>query len=169
MMMRPYKKGAILATSVYIDGKLSADDAEITPPDVEFQTATIQAAGEVEVPLAGLINALDFGITVPGISLACGLLAQPEKHTVVVNAVQQIIGIDGNVLNEQVKYTVTGFGKKVPSSTTKQGEASSQEFVISCLAYKEAINGEVLTNINKLTGDCYIMGKNYGNKISALL
>lgn len=169
MMMMPEKKGAILATSVYIDGKLAADDAEVTPPDVEFQTATIQAAGELEVPLAGLVNSLEFGISVPGISTACGLLAQPEQHTIVVNAVQQVIGIDGKTKNEQVKYTVSGFGKKVPSSSAKQGEASSQEFTISCTAYKEAINGDVLVNINQMSGDCEIMGKNYGKKIRSLL
>ena len=169
MMMLPEKKGAILATSVYIDGKLSADDAEITPPDVEFLTTTIQAAGEVEIPLAGLTGPLELGITVPGVSVACGLLAQPEEHTIVINAVQQVIGIDGKVKNERVKYTATGYGKKAPSSTTKQGEAGSQEYTILCSAYKEVIGRDTLVDINKLSGDCFIMGKNYGNSIRKLL
>lgn len=169
MMLKPSKKGAILATSVYIDGTLAADDAEITPPDVEFLTTTIQASGEMEVPLQGLTGPLEFGITVPGISTACALLAQPEAHNIVVNAVQQVIAIDGTISNEQVKYTVTGFGKKVPSSATKQGEASSQEYTISCQAYKEAVNGDVIVDINKTSGDCTIMGKNYGKKIRSLL
>ena len=169
MMMLSEKKGAILATSLYIDGKLAADDAEITPPDIEFLTTTIQAAGEMEVPMAGVTGPIELGITVPGISVACGLLAQPEDHTIVINAVQQVIGIDGKVKNERVKYTATGKGKKVPSSATKQGEAGSQEYTILCSAYKETIGKDTLVDINKLSGDCTIMGKNYGSSIRNLL
>ncbi len=169
MMLLPTKKGAIVATSVHIDGVLCADDAEITPPDVEFVTATLQAGGEIEVPIAGLINAMELGITAQGISNRMTKLAEPEKHTIVCNAVQQVIGIDGTTSNEQVKYTFTGFGKKVPSTSTKQGEASSQEYTVSVISYKATVGGEVITNVNKLTGDCIINGKNYGIKIRALL
>lgn len=169
MMLMNKKRGAILATSVYADGKLGADDAEITPPDVEFLTATIQAAGELTVPLAGLVGDMEFGITVSGASADLNILAQPEQHTVVCNAVQQVIGIDGSAKEEQIKYTVTGFGKKVPSATAKQGEASSQSYIISCISYKMAVDGEEITNINKLSGDCVVNGKNYGSNIRSLL
>ena len=169
MMLLPFKKGAILATSVYADGKLVADDAEITPPDVEFATTTLTAAGELEVPLAGLINSMEFGITVNGINPNLAVLAEPQQHVVVCNAVQQVIGIDGTVHEEQVKYTVTGFGKKVPSTSTKQGEASSQSFTMSVIHYKQSVNGEVITNVNKLSGDCIVNGKNYGIATRALL
>ena len=169
MMMTPEKKSAILATSVYIDGKIAADDAEITPPDIEFLTAEIQAAGPVEVPLWGQTNALEFGLSVPGISTACGVLAQPEQHTIVVNAVQQKVGIDGKTSVEQIKYTVTGTGKKAPSGAPKAGENATQEYLISCSYYKEAINGETYVEINKFTGDCVIMGENYGKKVKSLL
>ncbi len=169
MMLLPTKKGAILATSVYIDGLLCADDAEITPPDVEFMTSTLQGAGEIEVPLAGLINAMELGITTQGISNRLSALAQPHKHKIVCNAVQQVVGIDGLTYNEQVKYTFTGFGKKVPSTATKQGEASSQEYTVSLISYKAVVGGEVITNVNKLTGDCTINGVNYGVGIRALL
>jgi P2 family phage contractile tail tube protein len=168
-MLLPTKKGAILATSVYIDGKLCADDAEITPPDVEFQTATLQEGGEIEVPLAGLVNSMELGITTQGISNRMTKLAQPQKHKIVCNAVQQVVGIDGLTYNEQVKYTFTGFGKKVPATTTKQGEASSQEYTVSLISYKAVVGGEVITNVNKLTGDCVIHGIDYGTTIRALL
>lgn len=169
MMLLNKKKGAILATSVYVDGKLGADDAEIVPPDVEFLTATLQAAGELTVPLAGLVSDMEFGITVAGASKELNALSQPEQHTVVCNAVQQVVGINGAVSEEQVKYTVTGFGKKVPSATAKQGEASSQAYTISVISYKMAVNGEEITNINKLSGDCVVNGKNYGSNIRSLL
>ena len=169
MMLLPNKKGAILATSVYIDGVLCADDAEITPPDIEFMTATLQASGEIEVPLAGLINSMELGINTQGISNRMTALAQPQKHKIVINAVQQVVGIDGSTSNEQVKYTFTGFGKKVPSTSTKQGEASSQEYTVSVLSYKSVVGGEVITNVNKLTGDCVVNGVNYGTSIRNLL
>ena len=169
MMLLPTKKGAILATSVYIDGLLCADDAEITPPDVEFMTATLQASGEIEVPLAGLLNSMELGINTQGISNRMSRLAQPQKHKIVVNAVQQVVGIDGLTYNEQVKYTFTGFGKKVPSTATKQGEASTQEYTVSVISYKAVVGGEVITNVNKLTGDCTVNGVNYGIGIRALL
>lgn len=169
MMLLPFKKGAIVATSVYVDGKLCADDAEITPPDVEFATATLAAAGELTVPIAGLVNDMEFGITVNGIGNNLAMLGQPEQHTIVCNAVQQVIGIGGNVIEEQVKYTVTGYGKKVPSTSTKQGEASSQAYAVSVIAYKQAVNGDVITNVNKLSGDCIVNGKNYGTNTRSLL
>lgn len=169
MMLLPFKKGAIVATSVYVDGRLVADDAEIVPPDVEFATTTLQAAGELEVPVAGLVNSMEFGITVNGVNARLAVLAEPEQHTIVCNAVQQVVGIGGTVHEEQVKYTVTGFGKKVPSTSTKQGEASSQAFAVSVISYKQAVNGEVITNINKLSGDCIVNGKNYGVVTRALL
>ena len=169
MMLLPTKKGAILATSVYIDGVLCADDAEITPPDVEFMTATLQGAGEIEVPLAGLVNSMELGINTQGISNRMTKLAQPQKHKIVINAVQQVVGIDGSTINEQIKYTVTGFGKKVPSTATKQGEASSQEYTVSVTSYKAVVDGEVIINIDKLTGDCVVNGVNYGTSIRSLL
>ncbi len=168
-MLLPTKKGAILATSVYIDGVLCADDAEITPPDVEFMTATLQGAGEIEVPLAGLVNSMELGINTQGISNRMTKLAQPQKHKIVINAVQQVVGIDGSTINEQIKYTVTGFGKKVPSTATKQGEASSQEYTVSVTSYKAVVDGEVIINIDKLTGDCVVNGVNYGTSIRSLL
>lgn len=169
MMLLNKKKGAILATSVYVDGKLAADDAEITPPDVEFLTTTIQAAGELTVPMAGLMADMEFGLTVAGASIELNALSQPEQHTIVCNAVQQVIGIDGSVKEEQIKYTVTGYGKKVPSATAKQGEASSQAYAISVSAYKMAVNGETVTDVNKMSGDCIIGGKNYGSNTRSLL
>lgn len=169
MMLLPTKKGAILATSVYIDGVLCADDAEITPPDVEFLTTTLQASGEIEVPQPGLVNPMELGITTQGISNRLSALAQPRKHRVVCNAVQQVVGIDGLTYNEQVKYTFTGFGKKVPSTATKQGEVSSQEYTMSLISYKAVVGGEVIINVNKFTGDCIINGVNYGVDIRALL
>lgn len=168
-MLLPFKKGAILATSVYIDGLLCADDAEITPPDVEFMTTTLQASGELEVPLQGLINSMELTISTQGISNRMSKLAQPQMHKIVCNAVQQVIGIDGTVINEQVKYTFKGFGKKVPSTATKQGEASSQEYVVSVSSYKAVVGGEVITNVDKLTGDCTIHGVNYGIGVRVLL
>lgn len=169
MMLLPTKKGAILATSVYIDGVLCADDAEITPPDVEFATATLQGAGEIEVPLAGIMNSMELGITTQGISNRMTALAQPKKHKIVCNAVQQVVLIDGTTVNEQVKYTFTGFGKKVPSTSTKQGEQSAQEYTVSVISYKAVVGGEVITNVNKLTGDCVVNGENYGIGVRALL
>lgn len=169
MMLLPEKKGAILASSVYINNVLSADEAEITPPDVEFLTATLQASGELEVPLGGLTTAMEFGISTQGISNRMSALAQPEMKTVVCNAVQQVVGIDGAISNELVKYTVTGFGKKNPSTPTKQGERSTQEYTISVVSYKQVVNGDVITNINKLTGDCVVNGVNYGTSIRKLL
>lgn len=169
MMMLNEKKGAILAESVYIDGKLGADDGEITLPDIEFMTAEIQAAGPVEVPLWGMLNAIELGITVPGTSKACAALGQPEQRNIVINAVQQKIAMDGTTDVEQIKVTATGPGKKAPSGALKPGEATSQEYLISCYSYKLEVNGEEIYNINKFTGDCYINGKNYGKKVKSLL
>lgn len=170
MMLLPNRKGVILATSVYIDGVLCADDAEITPPDVEFLTVAMQSAsGELEIPLGGVVNAMELGITVPGVSHRMVALAQPERHTIVCNAVQQVVGIDGNITNEQVKYTFTGFGKKVPSASLKQGEQSSQEYTVSLISYKATVGGEPIVNINKFTGDCVVNGVNYGTSIRNML
>lgn len=168
-MILPFKKGSIVATSVYVDGKLCADDAEITPPDIEFATATLTTAGEMEVPIAGLINGMEFGITTQGISNNLTKLAQPENHVIVCNAVQQVVGIDGTVVNEQVKYTVTGLGKKVPSGAAKQGEAGSQAYAISVISFKASVGGQIVHDVNKLTGKCVINGVDYGKKIRALL
>lgn len=168
-MMTKGKKGAILANSIYCDGKIIADDAEITLPDLEFLTAEIQAAGPVEIPLWGLLNAIELGITVPGISKDCAKLAQPEPHNIVINAVQQKVAMDGTVDVEQIKVSATGTGKKAPSGAPKTGEVASQEYIISCSAYKLDVDGDEVYNVNKFTGDCFIAGKNYGKKVKSLL
>lgn len=169
MVLLQTKKGAIEATSTYVDKKLCADDAEITMPDIEFALATLTTAGDMEVPMAGIVNSMEVGVTTPGFSKNLAKLGQPEIHELVVNAVQQVIGVDGAIKHEQVKYTITAWGKKSPGGTVKQGEAGSQAYALSVVSYKMAVGGDVVHDINKMTGKCVIDGVDYGKKIKSLL
>lgn len=163
------RKGAIVASSVYIDGILAADSAEITTPDIVHKTYEMEAMGGLEVPIPGQTEALKLGIKTVGNDRLMLAMCGPGSHTIVANAVQQVIGVNGENSVELIKITATGFGTKVPSRGYKQGEAAEAEYELSCSAYKEAVNGAVIVDINKLAGKCKIFGVDYGMDVVALL
>jgi P2 family phage contractile tail tube protein len=163
------RKAAIVATSVYIDGVLSADTAEITTPEIVHKTMEMEAMGTIEVPILGQLDSMKLGIKTAGNDPLMMKLGQPGSHTVVVNAVQQVVGVNGKNLVELIKVTASGFGTKVPSRGYKTGEQSESEYEVSCTAYKESVDGIVIVDINKLAGKCQIMGKDFGMDIMSLL
>lgn len=162
-------KGAILASSVYIDGKQAAVNAALTLPEITPSTVEIMAAGgTIEVPVFSKLEAMEASITLQGINGDVLDQLTPERHWLTCNLVQQSVGADASKA-EHVKATLIVIPKTVPSIEATYGEASETEITFSVLAYKLTVDGKVRLHVDPVKGYYKVNGKNYGKEITSLI
>lgn len=162
-------KGAVLASSVYIDGKQAAVNATLTLPEVTPATVEIMAAGgTVEVPVFTKLEAMEASITLQGINGDVLDMLTPDRHRLTCNLVQQSVGADASKA-EHVKAVLVVIPKTLPSIEATYGEASETEITFSVLAYKLTVGGKKVLHVDPVKGYYYVNGTNYGKDITKLI
>lgn len=163
------QKNAIVADTVYCDNTLAAKNVSVTLPEITFSTAEISAMGTIELPLVGLIDAMEASITKVGTDLGLIKMLTPEKHSIEVRYVQNNISADGTSTPEGCKAFLTGVPKSIPGISIEVGSASENEVSIAVTRYQLFANGEELLCIDKLNSICRINGKDYFADIAQYL
>ncbi len=163
------QKNAILADTVYCDNELVAKNVALTLPEVTFATAEINAMGTTELPLVGLVEAMEAAMTKIGADSKLVAVSTPERHNYEYRFVQNNIGADGAATAEGCKAFITGIPKVIPGISVEVGSATENEITIAVLRYQLYVNGEELLCIDKLNSICRIRGKDYYADIAAYL
>lgn len=163
------QKNAIVADAVYCDNVLAAKNVSVTLPEITFTTAEISAMGTVELPLVGLIDAMEASITKVGADLGLISMLTPEKHNYEIRYVQNSIGATGNATPEGCKAFLTAIPKSIPGIGVEVGSASENELTLAVTRYQLYVNGEELLCIDKLNSICRIKGKDYFADIAQYL
>ena len=168
-MARLAKKGTVVATSVYVDDTLAAEDVTISLPEVTLKTQTFNAMGDIEMPIP-LVEAMEATINKVGIDKGLFKLLTPEKHKIEVRWAQTVVKEDGSQEIEGCKVFITGIPKTFfPGGDIAPGENYEGAIPIAVTRYQKYVNGEETILVDKLKGQLKNNGKDYAKNINNLL
>lgn len=162
-------KGAIVADTVYADGKLVAKDVGFTLPSVALQTGDVQAMGTMSVPLVGLLDDMELAITKVGIDLGLSKLSRLEKQNLEFRWVQNVVKSDGSSSVEGCKAFVRCMPKALPGIGVEIGSAAENELTYGVSRLQIYCAGTEYLLVDRLSQKLRVDGKDYMDGITKLL
>ena len=163
------RKGTILGTTAYVGNTLVAEDVTISLPEVTPKTQTINAMGDLELPLP-LLEAMEASITKVGLDKGFLKLIVPESRKFEFRWAQTVVKPDGTQKNEGCKAFITGVPKVTfPGGDITPGENYEGAIPIAVTRYQLFVNGNEYILVDKLKGQYKINGKDYAQGIKNLL
>lgn len=162
-------KGAIVADTVYADGKLVAKDVGFTLPSVALQTGDVQAMGTMSIPLVGLLDDMELAITKIGIDLGLSKLSRLEKQNIEFRWVQNVVKSDGSQSVEGCKAFVRTMPGAFPETGVEIGSAPEQENTYNVTRMQIYANGVEVVCVDRLSQILRINGVDYMSQINNLL
>ena len=162
-------KGAVVADTVYDDNTLVAKDTGFTLPGLEFLTATVQAMGNMDVPLIGLLENMQLSITKIGIDKGLGRMNRLQKHNFEFRWVQNVVKSDGSVTVEGCKAFVRTMPGAFPETGIELGSASELENVYNVTRMQIYAGGVEVVCVDRLSQILRVDGVDYMKQINNLL
>lgn len=160
--------GAVAGTTVYTDGTLAARNCSATLPEVSMTTVELPAGGTVEMPVPGLVDAMEMTITLGASDDGFGALSSPEPHEVEVRWAQQMVDAQGKSKMVGYKAFVNAYAKTIPGVSLEVGSAGENEVTLGVTRYRLVKDGEEILLIDQLNGIFKIMGTEYADYGSLL-
>jgi hypothetical protein len=163
-------KGAVVADTVYDDGKLVAKDTSFTFPAISLMTADLNAMGTMTVPIVGLLENMELTITKIGEDKGLGILSKLDKHTLEFRWVQNVVTADGSSKVEGCKAFVRSFPPtSLPGIGVEIGSASENELTYSVNRVQIFVGGYEYLLVDRLSQILRVDGNDYMSEISKLL
>lgn len=164
-------RGPVNGTTVYVNGNLVARNTTITLPEITHVTATVKAAlGEHEVPLLGLVEAMEATIQKIGVDSGLAQALTMEAKTYEFRWVQQVTPVNGADTVEGCKAFIRGIPKIVsPSIELNPGDSVEVDIPLSVTRYQLFVSGNEILMVDKLSGICKINGVDYASRLNSLL
>lgn len=156
---------AYIDFEVYEDSVNLVGVAKITPPDIEFLTASITGAGiggSVEAVLIGMVNTMTASMTFRSVTDAATKLMPPQKHQLDLRIAEQYwdtVGVEKKVWADKLIMVVipkkTSIGEVAPASAANvSGEYTTYYYA----GYKD---GEQLWEIDPFNQKFVVNGVDY--------
>ena len=162
--------GPINATTSYFEGTLVGRNVKISLPEITHKLATIMTAlGETEIPLYGLIDAMEATIQKIGADYGLAKICELKNKSVEFRWVQQQTKTDGTIKNVGCKAFLRLIPKVVPGIEVNPGDSVELDIPCSCTRYQLFVDGKELWLVDKLAGICRINGKDTASSINSLL
>ena len=162
-------KGGVIADTVYDNKELVAKDTAFTLPGLEFLTATVQAMGNMDVPLIGLLENMQLAITKIGIDMGLGRMNRLEKHEFEFRWVQNVVKSDGSVAVEGCKAFIRTMPGSFPELGVEIGNPSEAENTYNVTRMQIYAGGEEIVLVDRLNQILRVDGVDYMKAISNLL
>lgn len=153
--------GAVAGTTVYSDGALVARNATVTLPEVSMTTVELPAGGTVEMPVPGLVDAMEMTVTLGASDDGFGDLSSPVPHEVEVRWAQQMVDAQGKTKMVGYKAFANAYAKTIPGVSLEVGSAGENEMTLGCTRYRLVKDGEEILLIDQLNGIFKVMGTEY--------
>lgn len=160
---------AIVASTVYSDGKLVAKNPSVTLPSISPLTSEIKAGGTIELPITNQVDAMELSITLAGADKGMSSLSSLESHDIEVRWAQDVMQADGTTRLSGCKAFMRAYAKEVGGIGIEVGEASENEFTFGVTRYQVFADGVELWLIDQLSGIMRINGTDYARSLSSLL
>lgn len=142
--------------------KLAGVTAEVTLPEFEFTSETISLAGmagEVDSPSKGQLKSAQIEIPFSNISKEMlGLLAD-DNASIILRAAQEQIDTE-TLQKTHIGRVITakGMTKKVNYGKLIKGGYGNPSITKELIYYKDELDGEVLTEVDKFNGKYKVNG-----------
>lgn len=149
--MKLVTNGSTVGSTLWVDGKLIAENADADFGEVEFETEEIDAFGKISIPIYSRPGEIKpkFTLKETGINLAKAIT--PGFHKFEYRWMDTTIAATGTALEIEKKAFFFGWPTKLPGVSPKNGERPENEVEISAAQYDLFVAGKQLWSIGKLT------------------
>lgn len=153
--------GAVAGATYYSDGELVARNATGTLPEVAMTTVELAAGGTVEMPVPGLVDAMEMTITLGASDDGFGSLSNPTPHEVEVRWAQQMVDARGKSKMVGYKAFMLAYAKTIPGVSIEVGSAGENELTLGVTRYRLVKDGEEILLIDQLNSIFKVLGTDY--------
>lgn len=156
-----------------VANKLVGVTDEVTLPEFENTSETISLAGmagEVDSPSPGQFKSVQMEIPFSNISKEMFDMVCDDNKTIILRAAQE--QTDTETLDKSYVgrvITAKGMTKNINYGKLKKGGYGNPAIKKELIYYKEELDREVITEIDKFNGKCIINGKNIMADIESLI
>lgn len=162
-------RGPVKADTVYANGKLAAKDTSFTLPGLKMMTATINAMGEMSVPLVGMLEDMELSITKIGVDMGLSRMNKLEANDFEFRWVQAVIKADGSVADEGCKAFVRTLPAGLPEVGVEIGNTTESDNTYYVTRSQLFVGGEEVYLIDRLASILRVDGKDYMKDITDML
>ncbi len=156
---------AYIDFEVYEDSVNLVGVAKVTPPDIEFLTASITGAGitgTIEAVLIGMVNTMTTTLNFRSVTDAATKLMSPKKHQLDLRVAEQYwdtVGVEKEVWAD--KYVLVVVPKKTSIGEIAPASAANVSGEYTTYYYAGYKDGEKLWEIDPFNQVCVVDGVDY--------
>lgn len=135
---------------------------EITLPNLQSMSETINMAGmagEVDSPAVGQYKSMEIDINFSNISKSSMAVAAQDNQPLILRSSQEFVNRDDSTkVFKNRTITIRGMTKEINFGSLKKGGYGKPSIKKEVYYYKDEIDGEVVTEIDKFNGKAVIAG-----------
>ena len=148
--MKLITNGSTIGSTLWVDGRLIAENADADFGEIEFESEEIDAFGKINIPIYTRPGEIKpkFTLKETGINLAASIA--PGFHRFEYRWMDTTIAADGTTANIEKKAFFFGWPTKLPGVSPKTGERPENEVEVSASRYDLYISGKCIWSIDKL-------------------
>ena len=155
------------------ESKLRGVTDEVTLPNFQYMSQTLSLAGfagEIDSPTAGQLQSTTIEIPFSNISKQNLELVARDGDPIIMRAAQEFINAENGSKNYKGRViTVKGMTKSINYGSLKKGGFGNPSVTKEITYYKDVIDGEDVTEVDKLNGIFRINGEDVVTGINDLI
>lgn len=164
--------------NAYIDeisaeAKLEAVTDEVTLPDFQYMSESLSLsgmAGEVDSPAVGMLQSATLEIPFTNVSMRGFKLAARDDKMLILHAAQEVTNTE--TLSKRFigrAIYVRGFTKSINYGRLKKGGYGNPSITKEVIYYKDVVEDEVVTEVDKFNGKFVMAGEDISAQIDQFL
>ena len=155
------------------DNNLVGITDEVDLPKFEYMSESISLAGmagEIDSPALGQLKSVSMEIPFSGASKQSLRLAQDDSKPLIFRAVQEVLDTQTNQKRmAQRVITIYGMTKEINFGKLKKAGYGNPSITKEITVYKDEIDGEVITHIDKFAPTFIVNGEDQMKGIADLI
>lgn len=148
--MKLVTNGSTIGSTLWIDGKLVAENADADFGEIEFETEEIDAFGKINIPIYTRPGEIKPKFTLKETGLNLASMVTPGFHKFEYRWMDTTIAATGQAVDIEKKAFFFGWPTKIPGIAPKNGERPENEVELSASRYELYVAGKCLWSIDKL-------------------
>lgn len=158
--------GAVLATTVYLNGALVGRDVEITLPAVPYQSIDMAAMGTYSKPIPQLIDNMEAGFSKIDPEKWCSNVNAAGDNNVEVRWVREIVSAGGGTRQVGMKAFLRGESTSLPEIGIVVGEGHEPDNALALSKYAAYQEGRELFYIDRFADVNRVGGRDLNANIN---
>ena len=158
---------------VYEDATEYQGVAEVTMPDINFITQTIEGAGisgTIDATIVGFIQAMSMSMKFRTVTEAAAKLAEPRMHAITLRIAQQYEDtVEGIIDQDSVKHVVRAMPKSLKLGTLKPASPTDASGEYAVHYWATYLGNKKVLEIDPKNFICIVNGVDYCAKIRKAL